>query len=124
MERVLDSDVSLGRWYVLPSGLRVRLRLAQRRDLPRIQLLLHALGCDDQLEGTRLVRFDPRRRVVVVATALIDGAEMLVGIGALNVGALTSDTLAVDPSNGDGLPELLGGALRTRAAAISSRPAA
>jgi hypothetical protein len=125
VESNLHVNVALGRFYALPSGLRVRLRLAQSRDLRRIGPLLHLESrAGDPIEAAMLVRFDPRRRVVICATALIGGAETIVGVGALDVGADTPDALVVDPALSDGLLELLTDALRSRAAAINSRLAA
>ncbi len=39
-----------------------------------------------QLELARLVRFDPRHRLVICATALIDARETIVGVGAIGLG--------------------------------------
>ena len=69
----------LFRAHTLPSGLRVRVR--------------------------RLLRYDPRARAVVCATAWVDGAERLVGFAAAEPG----DELALlaDEARAPGVTEVL-----------------
>jgi hypothetical protein len=115
----------LGRSHRLPDGGRVRLRLTQPRDLRHIRELLMARGCAAvDLEVARLVRFDPRRRVVVCAWAWADGSEQLVGVGAIEVGLEAPELVCADEGRAPGLAELLRHALQDRAQVISSRPAA
>ena len=118
----------------------MRLRLAQSRDLRPIQALLRDLakaGEGDldgegeleaerlvRLEAERLVRFDPRRRVVVCAGALLDGAERLVGICALDVDADAPEMVWADDALDESLRPLLIRAARSRVAAIADRAAA
>ncbi len=124
----MDSSALFAYSSGLPRGLRVRLRLARGRDAPAIRNLLNAQGTSlDELELARLVRFDPRRRFVACATALIESREEIVGIGAIGLGEDAStepDLLVVDESRASGLEELLRGALVSRAIASAERPAA
>ncbi len=84
--------------------------------------LAHRIGAEpSELELARLVRFDPRTRVVICAAALLNGREALVGLGAIGLdeaSGLTPDTMLVDPELTDGLDELLGQALVGRADAL------
>lgn len=104
------------------------LRLARPRDAGGIADLQWAHGEQpDELELTRLVRFDPRRRLVLVATALIDTMETVVGVGAIDLapGAMALPTFAlVDAHRTEGLEELLTAALVGRAQLLARRRAA
>lgn len=75
----------------------------------------------------RLVRFDPRRRLVICATALIGSRESVVGIGGIDIdpdGHGHPDILVVDDEQTEGLDQLLTRALVGRAAAaVRSRAA-
>ncbi|MEA2160518.1 MAG: hypothetical protein QOD66_2898 [Solirubrobacteraceae bacterium] len=106
----------------------MRLRLPQLRDAPAIRELLRSQGHGpEDLEAARLVRFDPRRRLVICATALIGSRETIVGIGAIDLepGRQTQpDTLVVDGELTDGLDGLLARALLGRAAAVARTRAA
>jgi hypothetical protein len=125
MVSAFDPGALLSHVYALPRGPRVRLRLVQRLDEPEIRALLGQLGTEpEDLEVGRLVRFDPRRRVVICATALIDGTEKLVGIGSIEVGQCEPDKLVVDQVLTDGLDELLVAALNGRARALARARAA
>jgi len=127
MDSTFDSALLLDRFYALPSGPLVRLRLARSSDAPAIGELaaqrdLHA----DALEVVRLTRFDPRHRIVICATALIDAHETFVGVGAMDVDAgepAEPDTLIVDPRI-EGLGELLVKVLVGRARTIARLRAA
>ncbi len=117
----------MSRWYALPRGPRVRLRLARSSDRPAIAALLRRLGlAPDELELGRLVRSDPRRRLVICATALIGSAETVVGIGAIELGrtAAEPDILFVDEHLTEGLAELLIAALTGRARTLARARAA
>jgi hypothetical protein len=115
----LDTGALLARTYELPNRQRVRLRLARRSDLPGLRALLAQRGIDPSpLELERLVRYDPRRRLVLCATAPLDGTEAVVGVGAIELLAprREPDTIVVDERVTEGLPELLDAALVGRAA--------
>jgi hypothetical protein len=128
MESGFDPGALLGNSYALPRGPRVRLRLTQLRDAPAIRALLERGGLDpEDLEVARLVRFDPRTRVAICATALIGSSDTLVGVGAIGLDAspyAEPDTLVVDAQLTDGLDQLLGRALVGRAEAIARARAA
>ena len=69
----------------------------------------------------RLIRFDPRRRLVICATALVGSREGIVGIGAIDLvtpGEPHPDAVVVDAEQTEGLDELLTRALLGRAAAV------
>jgi len=123
MEPSFDPGALLARSYVLPRGPRVCLRLARPRDVPAIAQLLEREGIErDEVELARLVRFDPRRQIVICATALIGCTDTIVGIGAIELGNGPSgqpDELVVDSHLTDGLDELLARALRGRARALA-----
>ena len=64
-----------------------------------------------------MVRYDPRRRLVICATTPLDGTEAIVGVGAIELDAseLEPDTIVVDDRLTDGLADLLAAALVGRA---------
>jgi hypothetical protein len=117
----------LSRSYPLPRGLRVRLRLARPRDERSIRELLEQLGAEGaQLEAARLARADPRRRLVICATALIGSVETLLGVGEieLGLGAAVPSAAIIDDQLSEELGELLTSALVGRATAIQRARAA
>jgi hypothetical protein len=122
----MTSDPLLVNYHPLPRGPRVRLRLAQSRDLAGIRELLARTGVEpfEELELARMVRSDPRRRVVVCATALLGSTELVIGVGALDVDAADPELLIVDRELTDGLDELLREALLQRARTIAKVHAA
>ncbi len=80
----------------------------------------------DPLAVARLTRFDPRRRLVISATALLDSHETLVGVGAVDLDRgepFEPDTLIVDERI-EGLGPLLVSALAARARSIKGPRAA
>lgn len=103
----------LTRTYPLPAGPRVRLRLARRGDRAAVRSLLAERGvAASDLDVSRLLTYDPLRRVVLCAFAPVDGAETLVGIGAIDLAdGAEPDTVVVDERLTDGLGELLGDVL-------------
>lgn len=113
------------RTYPLDNGLRVRLRLAWKGDAEPVRDLLRRRGLEPtDLDLNRLLLFDPGHRVVLCAFAPIDGAETLVGIGAIDLdGAAEPDTLVVDERLAGGLSRLLAEALVSRARAHGRRVA-
>ena len=112
-----DPGALLSRSYELPSGPRVRLRLARPTDLPGIRMLLAERGLPATEIGLeRLVRYEPRRRAVICATAPLDGTEAVVGVGAIELEPdAEPDILVVDEHVTDGLGPLLADALVQRA---------
>ena len=104
------------RTFALPSGPRVRLRLAAATDRERVRCLLTERGVEaTELDVRRLLAYDPARRRVVCAFAPVDGRETLVGVAAIDLhpGAEV-DTLVVDERLTEGLGDLLAAALRGR----------
>lgn len=101
------------------SGDAVRLRLPLRSDARALVALGERLAAP--VSPFDLVRFDPRGRAVLVATAWSDGTERLVGVaaGALVPGAGADLLLAEE----DLVAELLAAALAERAAVHASRVA-
>jgi hypothetical protein len=124
MTSSFDPGVLLGASYRLSDGTRVRLRLVCASDRPRVRALLSARGVpDSDLATERLLRFDPRARAVVCATALIDGSETMAGVGAIDIGAVAEapDLLVIDDHAPAGVADLLAGALLGRARALARR---
>jgi hypothetical protein len=113
----------LGRTFPLPRGPRVRLRLARVSDLPAIEALLERKGiAADELTLARLVRVDPRKRLVICASALTGFGEELVGIGAIDVDLeprVEPAAVVVDERLTDGLDALLASALLGRARTLA-----
>lgn len=138
MNSSFDPGALLAHSYRLPGGELVCLRLARSRDLPAIADLYARSGLPcTELELARLARCDPRRRLVICATALVEAAETVVGVGAIDLGpidlgpidrgplhrgqelALAPDALVVDELAGEGLGELIYRALIGRVSAIA-----
>jgi len=119
-----DPGALLSRIYTLPDGLRVRLRLVNPRDESAIRALLAARGEPaDDLELAHIVRFDSRR-LAICANALIDGTEVIVGVGMIDLDRAQPDLLLVAEGVGADLEELLRAALRGRVQAIARGRAA
>jgi len=90
--------------------------MVQPRDGFAIRAFLADQGLGiDELELARLLRFDPRRRAVICASALVDAREVIVAVGGIDLGVLTPDTLVVDDDPQRTLRALLVGALCGRA---------
>ena len=88
------------------------------RDAGAIRSLFEREGLEvDDLELARLVRFDPRCRAVVCASALLGSTETIVAIGAIDLDAQTPDMVITDAEVGGGLRDLLADALMSRARA-------
>jgi len=122
-----DNRPLLGASYVLGDDFRVRLRMARSSDLMLIRDLLERGRGADRVELEPLVQFDPRRRCVICATALIDSAETLVGVGSIALddeGDSAPDVVLVDEQQGGAISQLLAEALRIRAAHAAEARAA
>lgn len=128
MSPAFDPGALLGRSYVLARGPRVRLRMPRPHDAPAISALLRGQGrAAGELDLARLVRFDPRRRLVICAGALIDRHETMVGVGAIQLDGETiapPELLVVDRELTEGLDVLLERALVGRAVALARSRAA
>lgn len=121
----VDAGALLSRSYALSAGPRVRLRLARRSDLPGVRALLEQRDVPvSEMALTRLLRYDPRSRAVICATAPLNGTEAIVGIGAIHLRPYAEpDTLVVDERLTRGLAELLASALVARARSRARRVA-
>ncbi len=127
MTSSFDPGALLARYYQLPRGPRVCLRLARVRDLAGIEQLVHRQGLTvTGLELARLLRSHPRERIVICATALIGSAETIVGVGVIELGGLAHEPTWViaDQEATEGLEELLYEALVGRACALARARAA
>jgi hypothetical protein len=90
--------------------------------------LAAAVPALDELDVARLLRPDPRQTLVLVATALIGTVDLIVGLGAIELGGASSSTepslIVVDHELTDGLDELLERALVGRSQVLRRRRAA
>lgn len=105
--------------FTLPGGTRVRLRLARARHEPSVRALVARTDAEcSELDIARLVRFDPRERMVICV--LLDTSEVVVGLGAISFDSDRPELLLVDEQVGEELNELLSSSLhelrRARAA--------
>lgn len=109
----------MARHYTLPGGLRVCLRLARVRDREGVRRLCERHDLElDELELARLVGFDPRRRLVICATALIGSRETVLGVGAIDLAVDADPWLLVVDDRAAGLGPLLADALLGRTLAL------
>jgi hypothetical protein len=117
MASAFNSGPLLGQTFPLADDVRVSLRLAHYSDRQRIAGLLERHGSDRQGDGVqagRLVQFDPRRRYVLCACALIEGSERLVGVGAIDLDAdpvAEPDLIVIDSELGDAVSDQVSEAL-------------
>ncbi len=127
MSPPLDPGALLARHYALPDGTRVCLRLLRPRDQPGVRDLFaqHDLSLSD-FELVRLVQFDLTRRFVLVATALIDAAERVVGLGMVDFAEHPRHPtlLLVNEELAEGLEPLLHEALVSHATTLARARAA
>lgn len=104
--------VLLDTHLTLPTGVRVRLRHPQSRDRAGLLALLERVGLGaEELDLQRAVRFDPRHRAVVCATAWTGLGETVVGLGAISYGAAAPDLVIADETLAPGLGATLEGVL-------------
>jgi hypothetical protein len=121
MASTFDPGALLARTYVLPGGTRVTLRLARVRDRRGIEDLFSREGHGlTRLELERLLRSHPRERLLLCATALIDGTETVVGFGTIGLDRAdaTATLVVTDTEQAPGVGSLLGEALLGRAEAL------
>jgi hypothetical protein len=74
-------------------GLRVRLRLARPSDAMRVRGFLERHMPELARDARRFTYYDPRERIVLAATAHIEGSERIVGLADLR--PLDDETLFV-----------------------------
>ena len=105
----------LHRVTTLSSGTSIRVRLAHASDVPRLVELIERLGLEaDDLELARALRVDPRDRVAMVAAALVDRSEELVGLALMHRFAEAPDLVLADEALAPGVLEALEAAVRGR----------
>ena len=110
------SSSPLRRTFPVPGGPPVHLRMAGPSDRLAVAALLERRSVPAaELTLRRLLAFDPAHRHVLCALAPLDGAETLVGIGAIDIGEDAPDTLVVDERLAGGLADVLGRVLIERA---------
>ena len=127
MASTFDPGALLAHSYAPPGGPRVILRLARVRDLPGIERLLAREGQGlSRFELERLLRSHPRARLLLCATALIGGAETIVGFGSVGLDRahVTPTLIVADTEQAPGVGSLLGEALLGRAEALAQARAA
>lgn len=99
----------------LPSGLRLRLRIPHPSDARGLRDLLARLDVPpDDLVISRLLRFDPRERTVLVAAVLLDRSEVIVGMAVAEHAASEPELLVADELQAPGTASALARALRAR----------
>lgn len=104
----------------LPDGSRVRLRLPQAADRPRLRELHERLGLAcDEVELARALRFDPLERTVLCASVWTGTQELLAGWAAADRGAVQPELLLADETLAPGIALLLTRTLAERAAAAA-----
>ena len=99
--------------YELPSGERVRLRLARPTDVALVCDFLERLWPGEEIDGDLVAWFtfyNPRERIVVAATLPSDGVERIVGL---------ADRELVVEDELDGLAELLTEAVTPQARGLA-----
>lgn len=113
-----DPSAVFARSHGLGDGSRVRLRLARPGDQAPLVDLLRRLGfAPSQPHLLALVRFDPDR-AVICATALLEGAERIIGFGAIDERTAGARAwVVVDPDCADEVTPLIRSALEARAQA-------
>jgi hypothetical protein len=106
----------LGLATTLPDGSRMRVRLPHALDRAGLRALHARLGLHaEEFDIAHTLRFDPRQEAVACATAWVGGSEMLVGYGAMRLGAEEPHLLVSDEALAPGAGEALATALRERA---------
>jgi hypothetical protein len=114
-----DPGALLGRHYVLADGTRACLRLPRVRDHEGVRRLCERRGLEpDRRELARLLTFDPRRRLVICATGLINSADTVLGVGAIDLETDADPSLLVVDERAKGVGPLLADALLGRARAL------
>ncbi|HET9124402.1 MAG TPA: hypothetical protein VFN65_05915 [Solirubrobacteraceae bacterium] len=103
-------------------GTRVAMRRVRLRDLDALRAIAARAGilCEE-FELARLVRSDPGDRLVLCATAVRGGVEVVLGVGVIERSGSTTmpSLILVEPAYGRPLADLLADALIARARAVA-----
>jgi hypothetical protein len=78
------------------AGLRVRLRLARPSDALRLRGFLESHSPGLASQARRFTFYDPRERLVLLATAPLEGSEEIVGLADLRAMAPRRPVVVVD----------------------------
>jgi|SRR4051794_28608475 GNAT superfamily N-acetyltransferase len=116
----MDPGTLLATTHEAGDGLRVRLRLTRPSDAGRVQEFVDGLPPEHRRLVRDLTFYDPRRRLVVAATAPIGGGEAVVGladVSLLETGLAELVLVVGDDQRGQGVGRLLSEA----AAALAAR---
>jgi GNAT superfamily N-acetyltransferase len=116
----MDPGALLATTHEAGHGLRVRLRLTRPSDAARVQQFIDSLPPASRGVVRDLTFYDPRRRLVVAATAPIAGGEAVVGLADLDLletGLAGVGLVVADDRRGQGVGKLLSEA----AAALATR---
>jgi hypothetical protein len=113
-----NSDL-FARSHRLDGGVRVRLRLAHSGDERALRDLIERLGYEPSSSVLQeLVRFDPQRRAITCASALVGGRERILGFGWIDLESpRRASTVVVEPDYAVEVGRLLRQAMASRAAA-------
>jgi hypothetical protein len=118
----LDHHTAADHAATLADGMRVTMRRVRLRDLDALRSIAARAGivCEE-FELARLVRSDPGDRLVLCATAVSGGVEIVLGVGVIELsGSATMPSLIlVDPTVGRPLAALLAEGLIDRARAVA-----
>ena len=118
----LDHHTATDHAETLEDGTPVAMRHVRLRDLDALRSIATRAGilCEE-FELARLVRSDPAVRLVLCATTVRDGAEVVIGVGVIELlGSATMPSLIlVDPPCGQPLAVLLAEGLVDRARAAA-----
>jgi small ligand-binding sensory domain FIST len=100
----------------------VRLRHPLRSDASRLRALHHRIGLEtDDVALRRMLRFDPRESVALVATLLVGRTEEMVGFALRDRDAEDADLLLADEALAPGIRAHLDAAM-ARSAAWPPKP--
>ena len=106
----MDPGALLATTHEAGHGLRVRLRLTRPSDAGLVSEFLQGLSPESRPRVHDLTFYDPRRRLVLAATAPQDGRETIVGLAdvdLLEAGVAELGLVVADDRQGRGVGRLL-----------------
>lgn len=122
-ERLADPGTLMATTHAVGGNLRVRLRLTRPTDAPAVRSFLerlspetrrrrflHAMPHVPEAIARRFTFYDPRRRLVVVATSFEDGCDQIVGladVAHIETGLAELAVVVDDDRQGRGVGKLL-----------------